>query len=336
MNVSIILSTYNRADKLDLTLSNFCKLDHREIEAEYIVVNNNSSDNTASVVQRYQDQLPIVYLEEPIPGKNNAMNRALDSCEMGDVIVFTDDDICPQPSWLQNICASIQAYPDFDVFGGKVSMIWPDDAPQWARELEFIVYPQHDLGDESIPYPERRTPIGPNFWVRKNVFENGRRFDNTFGPKPNANRRIMGNETSFLFGLLDEGKKIRYCPECHIGHYLSEDQLTVPYVIQRARTHGRFFARLGRSFPKRSLYERNPFAWRAIRRLSLLRHLLNYGIRAALPNSPRNIKSRVLIQREISFNIECLMYSDEIFEYQSSRAVTPLKPIKLKQPTHKS
>jgi glycosyltransferase involved in cell wall biosynthesis len=95
MNITVIFSTFNRSAYLSKTLEAMTELDSVGINVQFAVVDNNSTDETSQVIDSFADRLPLVHLFEPRPGKNCALNHALDSVEMGDIVVFTDDDIVP-------------------------------------------------------------------------------------------------------------------------------------------------------------------------------------------------------------------------------------------------
>ena len=91
-DISVLLSTYNRADEVRTTLESFCRQELGDVRVEYVVVDNNSTDGTRSVVSKLSDRLPVRYLFEKRPGKNCALNFALDSVELGDIMAVT---CCP-------------------------------------------------------------------------------------------------------------------------------------------------------------------------------------------------------------------------------------------------
>ena len=80
-------------------------------------------------------------------------------------------------------------------------------------------------------------PFGSNLWVRREVFDNGRRFDERLGPRPT--KRMMGGETSFLFALLKDGYEIVYSPTVIVGHRIQPEALRLNQIFRRAYRLGR-------------------------------------------------------------------------------------------------
>ena len=69
MDLAIIIPTHNRADSLRLAMQSVCNLKN-EGKFEFIIVDNNSSDHTKSVVADFGDLASYVF--EP----NTAFSRA--------------------------------------------------------------------------------------------------------------------------------------------------------------------------------------------------------------------------------------------------------------------
>jgi cellulose synthase/poly-beta-1,6-N-acetylglucosamine synthase-like glycosyltransferase len=111
MLVSIIIPTFNGggriADCLDALLKETTKTD-----AEILVVNDGSRDNTADVVARYPGiRLVTQYHAGPAAARNRGALEA-----RGAIILFTDDDCVAKPGWLG---AMINPFKDPNVVGVK-------------------------------------------------------------------------------------------------------------------------------------------------------------------------------------------------------------------------
>src|SRR6056297_2762753 len=96
VNISVIISTFKRSTVLEKTLSSFCALQTDDLIWELILIDNGNDTATKAVVDKFTKKLPIVFLEEPTPGKNKALNKALPEAS-GDLFVFSDDDVIADP-----------------------------------------------------------------------------------------------------------------------------------------------------------------------------------------------------------------------------------------------
>lgn len=97
--LSVIIPTYNRAALLQQCLDSLEKQDFPKVNFEVIVVDDGSSDETRSVLAG-----PFSFTLRPIfaehGGAAKARNRGIRE-STGEVIVFTDDDCFPDPTFLR-------------------------------------------------------------------------------------------------------------------------------------------------------------------------------------------------------------------------------------------
>jgi glycosyltransferase involved in cell wall biosynthesis len=111
MSVSIIIPTFNGASRIRSCLDALTKQTVGR-DAEILVVNDGSSDNTADVVADYRG---VRLITQSNSGPAAARNRgALEA--RGKIILFTDDDCVPTPEWLT---AMIEPFQVANVVGVK-------------------------------------------------------------------------------------------------------------------------------------------------------------------------------------------------------------------------
>jgi len=310
LDITVLIPTYNRAEGLRETLEAMCLVERDGLAVEFVVIDNNSTDHTKEVVESFAHRLPIRYLFEPRPGKNCALNKALDEVDLGRIVVFTDDDVTPSESWLTAITLACERWPDYCVFGGKVQSIWPHGSPPvWWRQdpsgSGFGLSGQ-DLGDSDRLYPTGvagSAPSGANMWVRSAVFADGRRYDESVGPHPT--NRIMGSETSFTLCLSADGYGMVWSPGAVIKHRIQEHLTTVSGIKKRAWYNGRGGARVG-GLCRGELFEESPLIWKLVRVGALMWATVRY-LRAmmSLSHDARLGKSLGPIS-DIAYNIEAL------------------------------
>jgi glycosyltransferase involved in cell wall biosynthesis len=96
---SIVVPLFNGAQYLErclrALLSQTCPADRYET----IVVDNNSIDESASIVRNFDR---VTLLHEPVQGSYAARNRGVGR-SLGEIVAFTDPDCEPQPDWLEQI-----------------------------------------------------------------------------------------------------------------------------------------------------------------------------------------------------------------------------------------
>ncbi len=89
MVASIIIPTRNRAKELLATLQSICK-QTTLANAEIIIIDNGSTDDTAQIVEDFRTQLPMVYDYNDIPGLLTGRHRGAEISK-GEILCFLDD-----------------------------------------------------------------------------------------------------------------------------------------------------------------------------------------------------------------------------------------------------
>ncbi len=247
----IVFATHNGSQTLERMLDGLQALDTSRGGFHVIAVDNASTDSTRTLLDRYAENAPMTVLFEPRKGKNAALNTALDHLAAhgvgGDpvtpdtLIVFTDDDIAPDPQWLDALQRAADDASDRDLFGGAIRPRFPSAPPAWLMALkhEFgVLYAQTDHATGPC---EARWIWGPNMAVRQRVFDDGHRFTDSIGPDGRATY-AMGSETEFLTRAEAHGATAMFVAEAAVDHLVRDDQMTRDWVLGRARRHGKGYA----------------------------------------------------------------------------------------------
>ncbi len=239
--ISVVVATRNRAASLDRLLRGLAA--QREAPwFEVIVADNGSSDDTAAVVYRTASVMNVQHVLEPRPGKGRALNAAL-RVATGTLLVFTDDDIQPDPHWLAAWHAASSTFPDIDVFGGRVT-VDRHTVPDWVQRshnLMGLLTSEHD-GTAGL-YGFGRYPFGPNMAVRR------RRLVGIEAPYPEdmgpGTSIPVGDESAFLMRLSAPGATDRrYVPEAVVSHEVEADNVAFRSALSRSFLQGRAQGRL--------------------------------------------------------------------------------------------
>lgn len=272
-DLTVLMPTFNRASVLRQTLDAMCQVRMPGLSVQFFVVDNGSTDDTPRVLEEFSTRLPLSYQREAKPGKSHALNRALRQARLGEIVVFTDDDVTPDPSWLESIAATCQRWPDHSVFGGRIDPAWPRAVPKpfWVGDklLQAIILSAHHVSDREAPYPDSAEPFGPNFWVRRPALA-GLEFRTDLGPHPT--RRTLGDESEFLRQLRRRGFAPIYSPSARVLHRIEHERTTEAAVYRRAFQSGRGNVHVG-GMPEAALLARSPMAWH-------LRIAANVGVSA--------------------------------------------------------
>lgn len=178
MDISVIISTYNRCDLLGRAISSILAQEPGTPDFELIVVDNNSTDSTRSVVESFLTKDPRVqYVFEKRQGLSFGRNAGL-SAAQGKLIIYTDDDVIVTPNWVRNFYQAFLCHPDADFLGGKVLPIWETEPEPWLDALAPPLALQ-DMGDKPVKVTlhHQRCLIGACLGIRRSTFDKAGLFD---------------------------------------------------------------------------------------------------------------------------------------------------------------
>lgn len=234
VEASVVICTYNRSALLRTTLESLRQL-RTSRSWELLVIDNNSTDDTRTVVSSFgaHAPIPVHYVFEPRQGKSFALNTGM-SRAAGDIIAFTDDDVVVEPEWLDTACDGLDREPEIDYTGGPVRPLWAGIPPVWLDQHRSDLWGTLailDYGDDSFIFEERRkVPLGVNMAVRRSLV--GR----IGGFHPELGRRgksLLGQEQAeFLARARAEGVRGRYLPGMKLAHYVPAERLTRRYFTR--------------------------------------------------------------------------------------------------------
>jgi glycosyltransferase involved in cell wall biosynthesis len=231
--LTVLFSTFNGEATLPRMLDALGALRAPSGDWKVVAVDNGSTDASLQILKEAEDRLPITVVTEPRRGKSCGLNAGLSHIE-GDLVVLTDDDVIPDPDWLVTFSRIADERPEYDVFGGAIYPVWPQEPPGWILRCA----PKGHFAWTDFPDgPAKPTQIwGPNMAVRTDVL-NGHRFADGIGPD-GAHRYATGLETELVLRLAREGRQCWHAREVVVGHIIESKQLTPAWLLQRAYNHG--------------------------------------------------------------------------------------------------
>ena len=121
IKVSVIIPTFNGAQKLPFILNSLGKQTH--LAEEVLVVVDGSTDNTYDVLEKHKEStknLRIIYQENK--GRAAVRNKGANEAS-GHLLVFFDDDMLPLPDCLEKHVAHHLAHPKSILTGGLSEVI---------------------------------------------------------------------------------------------------------------------------------------------------------------------------------------------------------------------
>lgn len=230
--IVIAVCTFNRADKLP-RLINALRLQACPIPCEILVVNNNSTDDTATVVQEFAEVPghPLRLVTETAQGIVNARNRAIEESLQNEFLAFIDDDELPGQGWI-NAAVDALSNEKADCVGGKIIVdLSGFQRPKWLESELLNFLGKVDNGQWPFWIIDRTTPVwSGNVAYRTSVFSGGLRFDHRYNREGHA---IGGGSDEIMFkALLEQKARIRYRPDMAIFHLVEKQRLKKSYFIR--------------------------------------------------------------------------------------------------------
>ena len=172
--ISVVLCTFNRASQLGSALESLLA-QQAGVDYEVVVVDNNSSDDTADVVARLSSRAPesrIRYVLEPRQGLSFARNRGILEAR-APIVAFTDDDVRVAGDWIVQVARAFAEHEDAACVGGRVLPHWTRQPPRWLTNAHWSPLALQDYGAVPLVSDRQRAVclVGANLAFRRHVFE---------------------------------------------------------------------------------------------------------------------------------------------------------------------
>lgn len=120
MLISVIIPFYNAAATLPLCLAALAAV--RYAAAEYILVDNGSTDDSVGIANRFIQDNPALsarVLREKRRGSDIARNRGAQA-SVGEWLAFTDADCIPDQDWLNDLACEMDADATVGALAGQI------------------------------------------------------------------------------------------------------------------------------------------------------------------------------------------------------------------------
>ena len=201
------------------------------VEWEVLVVDNNSRDQTRAVVEEFCRQHPgrFRYLFEAQQGLSQARNSGIRAAR-GEILAFLDDDVTVEPTWLQNLTASLQD-SEWAGAGGRILPERGFSPPRWLSiDGPYAMGGVLALFDRGGKAGELDwAPFGTNMAFRKSMFEKYGGFRTDLGRC--GDQLMSGEDTEFGRRLVSAKERLRYEPSAVVYHPVPENRLRKEYFL---------------------------------------------------------------------------------------------------------
>lgn len=169
--VSVIVAARNEEENIVRCLSSLDCLQYPEGKLEIIIVDDNSTDNTHSIVEKFISGKPkfkcitTTHKVDHLKGKTNALANALEIA-VGEVIMTTDADCKVPPEWVKSIASYYE--DDVAMVCGYTTQI-ADSQFSGMQMLDFMYLLTVAAGSMNLKIP--LSCIGNNMSYRKSAYK---------------------------------------------------------------------------------------------------------------------------------------------------------------------
>ena len=205
--ISVIIPIYNGEADLPDLLHCLEQQTYPTAQVEYLLIDNNSSDRTLTLLQTLCLASPLAATirclrESQIQSAYAARNTGIRAAQ-GEILVFTDADCRPQPDWLLHL---VQPFTESQVglVAGEVTGLPENSILERYAVRQATLSQKHTLAHEFLPYGQTA-----NLAVRRQIFEQVGLF------RPYL---TTGGDADLCWRALQSGCEIRLAEQALVQH----------------------------------------------------------------------------------------------------------------------
>jgi len=234
-DITVAIPTYNGEHRLPEVLDLLRQqINTENFSWEVLVVDNNSTDNTAKVVGDYQANwpaaYPLKYCWELQQGARFARKRAVAESR-STWIAFLDDDNLPALNWVAAVYAFGQAHPNAGAYGSQIHADYEVPPPENFHQIApFLAIAER--GNQPLWYDSKKKILPPSagLVVRREAWLE------VVPSQLMLTGRVEGNmltaEDIEMLSYLQKSKwEIWYNPSMEVVHKIPAKRLQRDYLI---------------------------------------------------------------------------------------------------------
>lgn len=230
---SIIICTQSRSALLKTCINSFITQNQVFENVEYIVVDNQSTDDTKEITLNFQHKLNnLVYVFEEKIGLSHARNKGVETSKY-DWVCFMDDDALAHADFNEVMMETIKNNL-FDGFGGMFYPWYRTPKPKWLSPI-FGQMPmlRNDIG----PLPNNQHVAGGICAFKKQHLLKAGGFPPDIGMRGNIVG--YGEENYLQDKMRANGDIIGFVPNWKMDHLVAEYKYTLNWQLKRFIGKGR-------------------------------------------------------------------------------------------------
>ena len=164
IDVSVVVPIYNGEADLPELIECLRSQTYPPDRVEYLLVDNNSRDRTAELLQTLATDSVRPLSENQIQSSYAARNRGIRTAR-GEIVAFTDADCRPEPQWLEEL---VKPFEDqtVGIVAGEIAALPGETLLEKHADRQNTLSQKHTIAHKFFPYGQTA-----NLAIRRPIFE---------------------------------------------------------------------------------------------------------------------------------------------------------------------
>ncbi|MEB3281563.1 MAG: glycosyltransferase [Lyngbya sp.] len=164
INVSVVVPIYNGEADLPDLIQCLRSQTYPQDRLEYLLVDNNSRDRTAEMLQTLATDSIRPLSENRIQSSYAARNQGIRIAQ-GEIVAFTDADCRPEPQWLEELIKPFED-PNIGIVVGEIVALPGETLLEKHADRQDTLSQKHTIAHKFFPYGQTA-----NLAIRRHIFE---------------------------------------------------------------------------------------------------------------------------------------------------------------------
>lgn len=237
--VSVIVCCYNSATRLPETLRHLAlqKLTS-PVLWEVIVVDNASTDNTATIARSHwvsmEQPARLTVIEESKPGLSHARAAGMEAASYS-IAIFCDDDNWMADTYVQEAYTVMSRHPEAGIAGGWCEGVYEIPLKEYLKPM----LPALAIGRQNFDsHQELETVYGAGMVIRKSCYEYiTRTGGDSLLDDRKGNVLASGGDSEICFKARLAGYALLFNENLYFRHYMPAGRLTASYFFRLCLKH---------------------------------------------------------------------------------------------------
>lgn len=233
--ITVLICTCNGSARLPETLRHVAgQLFTSAISWEVLVISNASQDDTLAAAPRLWAATgcaaPLRVLDEPVPGKENALVRGFDAASY-EYVCIVDDDNWLYPDYITQVMRVMSEHPEIGILGARAEGAFELPPPAWFEQFQAV----YAVGPQAVQNGPLDAPdaylYGAGSVVRRSGWQHLRANGFKFSTSTKRGKTIVSGEDVELGDALRlAGYSLWYDERLRLRHYMYKERLTWEYL----------------------------------------------------------------------------------------------------------